>query len=589
MFCCTRASSKAGLHLGNTATPTGDGVWEWRIFLRAGDTSQHIIGLSVQLHPTFTPSKFDYSRDSFDEQGVFTSQAFTGWGTFAVGLTIKWRSGASTQLSHGLVLEEGGASAVMAVAVPAVPMAMGCSPGQLSRGELQARLVACPRIKPKEGTAFFHGRAFRGAGSDQAPVRRWESKLKPRDDHDAPDWLTATEFEDTEATTADKCDMLVSLLKASRRTVVYSGAGISVAACIGQAAVGSGGEGRKGIDALPTKTHYALASLAKHGLLHGWVQQNHDGLPQKAGFPQESINEIHGSWFDPSNPVVLYSGSLKSDTYPWMKQEAARADLVLVIGTSLGGLNADQVAWKASERSTIDKPWQEDGKGGALGTVLINLQQTVHDGDTSLRMFGTTDSILSRVVSMIGIGDATPCSCGASFCQKENNGYMYSTLPRQLVKPTRDAHTHRWDLLLPDANGDMSPPQPAKFPVEPVVTVPYDSEGKKSNVVQMQLDLRDGAKVKLTAGHNVQGAGQPAFLHIGASEPYTRPKAYGGKTMRQGPGHGEVKCRSEKAGAYMLSIEGVIMELGVWWLEAAVRGQLESLPIVNIQPTILLR
>ena len=35
-------------------------------------------------------------------------------------------------------------------------------------------------------------------------------------------------------------------------------------------------------------THRVLAALQKAGLLHGWIQQNHDGLPQKAGFPQVS-------------------------------------------------------------------------------------------------------------------------------------------------------------------------------------------------------------------------------------------------------------------------------------------------------------
>ena len=33
-------------------------------------------------------------------------------------------------------------------------------------------------------------------------------------------------------------------------------------------------------------------------VLHRLVQQNHDGLPQKAGVQQELMNEIHGSWFD---------------------------------------------------------------------------------------------------------------------------------------------------------------------------------------------------------------------------------------------------------------------------------------------------
>ena len=56
--------------------------------------------------------------------------------------------------------------------------------------------------------------------------------------------------------------------------------------------------------------------------------QNHDGLPQKAGVPQEMVNEIHGSWFDPSNPVVKYSGSLKNLNYEWMLADAEQADLV---------------------------------------------------------------------------------------------------------------------------------------------------------------------------------------------------------------------------------------------------------------------
>jgi hypothetical protein len=65
-------------------------------------------------------------------------------------------------------------------------------------------------------------------------------------------------------------------------------------------------------------------------MLQGWVQQNHDGLPQKAGYRQEDINEIHGSWFDPSNPVVKYSGSLRDDLYQHMQQQAATTDTAVV-------------------------------------------------------------------------------------------------------------------------------------------------------------------------------------------------------------------------------------------------------------------
>lgn len=43
-----------------------------------------------------------------------------------------------------------------------------------------------------------------------------------------------------------------------------------------------------------------------------------------------------------SAEVVKYSGTLHSRSYPWMREDAETADLCLVLGTSLGGLNADQ-------------------------------------------------------------------------------------------------------------------------------------------------------------------------------------------------------------------------------------------------------
>merc|ERR1719236_103877 len=146
------------------------------------------------------------------------------------------------------------------------------------------------------------------------------------------------------------------------------------------AAVGSSAQGGMGVATAgePTMSHCMLAELNRQNLLHGWVQQNHDGLPQKAGYRQEDINEIHGSWFDPSNPVVKYSGSLRDDLFEDMTRQADTSDLVLVLGTSLGGLNADQVATNAAERSVV-------GRGGALGTVCINLQQTEQDGIMTLR------------------------------------------------------------------------------------------------------------------------------------------------------------------------------------------------------------
>ena len=46
--------------------------------------------------------------------------------------------------------------------------------------------------------------------------------------------------------------------------------------------------------------------------------------------------------FSLQDQVVKYSGTLHDKSYPWMREDAETADLCLVLGTSLGGLNADQ-------------------------------------------------------------------------------------------------------------------------------------------------------------------------------------------------------------------------------------------------------
>ena len=60
------------------------------------------------------------------------------------------------------------------------------------------------------------------------------------------------------------------------------------------------------------------------------------------------------------------------------------ADLVLVIGTSLSGLNCDSVALEAANKSLL---------GDALGCVIINLQQTEKDGASTLRIFSDTEQL----------------------------------------------------------------------------------------------------------------------------------------------------------------------------------------------------
>lgn len=465
------------------------------------------------------------------------------------------------------------------------------------------RATVCERLRGMPYMAPSHPQFMFGRGYDgplKAPKVLWKSDKAPREDHSCPKWLTATEFEDVPEVMAAKVKELARLMMISRKTVAYTGAGIS-AAVIGQAALsGQHTVGWKADTrtAPPTFTHHALGFLGREGLLHGWVQQNHDGLPQKAGFPQERINEIHGSWYDPGNPVVKYSGSLHDRSYPWMREDAETADLCLVLGTSLGGLNADQVATKTADRSllppapepgvlapgawitllrggrifkgrvvavkekdievrfktsTSDSDSEEEddrlgdpvrisksekfdllpGTSGGLGTVIMNLQQTAQDGKMTLRLFGKSDDILR--------------------------------------------------MLLPELGFGVSIVRPPVWPKMSRALVPYDRNGKRTGpgAKRMWLDLSAGQEVRITPGHNIQGAQQPQYMHIGAKKPIKIK----GETRQPAVGNGRVLSRCDKSCSFVLQIEGVPMRLGIWWLESAMRGAVDVLPVVNKEPS----
>jgi len=370
-----------------------------------------------------------------------------------------------------------------------------------------------------ENPSYFHGRIYKSV--PPLPQVKWECSYNPRGDMDAPDWLTGTEYVDQELVFKDKIKKLARLLRLSEKTVIYSGAGISTSAGIGQAARGAGIISDVSTDAEPTLTHKAIAALKDQGLIHSWVQQNHDGLPQKAGYPQEDIFEIHGSWYDPSNPVVCYEGVMRSDLYSRMRKAADSADLVLVLGTSLSGLNSDQVVNNTARRSA---------EGKCLGTVIVNLQQTERDGETTLRLFSETDLVFSSLLTLLG-------------------------------------------LKIKD--------EPVEVP-ENKVLVPYNANGKRSGKIRMFLDLSEGQKIKLNPDHNCYGSKQPRLRHIYGKGAQDYEEVF----QKPGPGEGVVGRYIKMLSAWELKIEGVTMLLGRWWLKAAERGQMDSIPVMNIQPVI---
>lgn len=173
---------------------------------------------------------------------------------------------------------------------------------------------------------------------------------------------------------------------------------------------------------------------------------------------------MHGSWYDPSNPVVKYSGSLQTELFEGMLSDSKDADLVLVLGASLSGLNADRMASTPAARSA---------SGGCLGFVIINLQQTPLDGEATLRINATTDVLMAALLNALGLPATPPPS------------------------PSADAFARLASRLL----------------------VPYDAAGsvlaKGNQQRRMWLNLNNGSEIKLTAGHNVRGANQPGMMHIG--------------------------------------------------------------------------
>ena len=362
------------------------------------------------------------------------------------------------------------------------------------------------------------------------------------------DTLDASEYLDKDKTLRAKVARLATLIRRATCCVVYAGAGLSTSAGIGdyatQARAGSlhSGESRlrSPMCAQPTEAHRVLAAMQAAGLIHRLIQQNHDGLPQKAGYPQHDINEIHGSLYAPDNPVVPMSGSLRKDLLEDVLACEARADLVLACGTSLGGMNADRIVHSCAGRASRD----------VGGSVIIGLQRTRHDGESTLRLFAACDAVFRLLAEELDIANQVPAA--------RPRGIFF----RPPVLQRHQQHRAGADEATSEAAGGEQAASGGGGGDILLSHIGYNAMGVKSATRRINLDLRQGATVVIPSG-----------MHAGAT---------GSVEGADREGHARVRfllrLKPHKSGGVKAPVS---MAVGTWWLQAAVDGAAARLPVVN--------
>jgi len=362
--------------------------------------------------------------------------------------------------------------------------------------------------------------------------------------------MKAHEYLDLPDALDAKVKVLAAMVRASRHTVVLSGAGISTSAGIrdyaskaGTRSVAAAGvrehsqgtpfEPKDSIDARPTLAHRALAAMHRAGLVQGWVNQNHDGLAQRAGMPQSAVTEIHGSWLDPTNPVVPMQGALKASCAQALHDHCERADLVVCLGTSLSGLSADRLASRAGRQAEAEG---FNPEGQSLGVAIIALQQTRLDGVASVRIFERCDVVMEALARELGV-----------------------RVPREAPASQAAAVAHG----------------------EAMWTLPMDAlTGVASPSAQTVLDLRPGARVRLASGNAPLASEGARGTVIGRTRS-------GDFCIRVDPDDVEVEA-GESAGNDARGFDsgaqgraqGRSTALGAWWIDEALRGGIEHFPLV---------
>jgi hypothetical protein len=301
----------------------------------------------------------------------------------------------------------------------------------------------------------------------------------------------------------------------------------------------------------PTYAHLALRELFHNNLVHHWVQQNHDGLPQKAGVPQHLLNEIHGAWFDPSNPVVKMNGQLRDDLLDSLLEWEKKCDLTISMGTSMCGMNSDRVFTTVSKKAKKNFQKNKERSAGllrkasssarnVLGGVIIAIQRTQHDALASLRIYSKIDKVMKLLLAKLNIDDSRVTQSynllngiSSSDRKKEENDYIRLTIPN---KYRLAEHVFKVKY---DENGHLQ------------------DHGDNNSFI---LDLSPRAKVRIVGGPYDGALGEVSYINKGGNYAIEFIDARNKTTQK---------------------MKSSMRLLGWWWVQAAVEGTVTTIPIVN--------
>ena len=298
-----------------------------------------------------------------------------------------------------------------------------------------------PRARAAKSRTTQAGEQFRGSRESA----KFEQMLKTIGKTPAP------EVRDVDpAKMARDMERLIDIVAKAQYLVIYTGAGISTAAKIpdyrgpeGVWTKMASGKSQPSAPmqfdmATPTSAHMIIAKLTSLGIVKHVVSTNVDGLHRRSGVPADKLSEVHGSNYveycsvckreyrrpyDVANErnkraesvpeslagfarhetgrkcdacggplldsVVNYDENLPAAVYETAVAESARADVALVLGTSL-------VVAPACDLPIRIKRRRAPNKNGYL--VIVNLQKTPFDKKADVRIYRPVDEVMLGLI-----------------------------------------------------------------------------------------------------------------------------------------------------------------------------------------------